>query len=281
VTTLFRSFGLALAVGACLATPLLAQPAPDDFKSLYATAEYEKALGVLAPLDSAEAQQYKALCLLALGRTSEATDVLKSLITESPTFVPSAEESPPRFVELVTETRRQLLPGIARRIFAEGRERFAEKKADEAVARFNLVLTLAADPDFTDAAAAQDLKTLAQGFIDLARATAPPPPRPTTAAAAPAPAPPPSPPTVTQPVALVQNVPSVPTTLSGPVGAKLVVVLSIDAEGKVTSASVQQSAHPVYDRMVQQAARGWRYTPGTRDGVRIASEQTVTIQITR
>ena len=87
-----------------------AQATEVDFKALYAAAEYDKALEVVASLDSLEAQQYKALCLLALGRTADASTAIESLVNASPTFIPSSEDAPPRFVELVTKVRQKLLP---------------------------------------------------------------------------------------------------------------------------------------------------------------------------
>jgi TonB family protein len=62
------------------------------------------------------------------------------------------------------------------------------------------------------------------------------------------------------------------------VGARLVLVVQIDAAGRVTGATVKESAHPRYDRLVQVATREWRYTPATLNGLAIASEQVVTIQ---
>jgi TonB family protein len=259
-----------------------AQQAPGDFKELYAAAEYERALEILAPLETLEALQYKALCLLALGRQDEAGATVKALVTASPTFVPSPDEAPPRFVELVASVRRVQLPVIARRLFAEGRERFAEKKSADAITRFELVLTLLADPAFQDAAAAQDLQTLAKGFIDLAQATAPLPP-PTEPVRAPVVAPPTqrAPPSVTQPVPIAQEVPGVPRDAVGRLGPLLIVAVDIDAAGKVTGATLRQSSHPLYDRMVLQAARQWRYEPATLDGVPVPSSRVVTIQTPR
>ena len=262
-----------------------AQATEVDFKALYAAAEYDKALEVVGPLDTLEAQQYEALCLLALGRTADAGAAIESLVNASPTFIPSSEDAPPRFVELVTKVRQKLLPTIARRVFTEGRELYNGKQNEEAVKRFSLVLTLLKDPAFTDLNAKQDLETLATGFIDLAKASstpvnvvaAPPEPvpppaaAPTAAAAAVAPR-------VVPPVALVQTVPPMPTDIAARVGAKLVMVVQIDAAGRVTSATVKESAHPRYDRIVVLATRDWRYTPATLNGLAIAAEQIVTIQ---
>ena len=262
-----------------------AQATEVDFKALYAAAEYDKALELVASLDSLEAQQYKALCLLALGRTADASTAIESLVNASPTFIPSSEDAPPRFVELVTKVRQKLLPTVARRVFTEGRERYNEKQNEEAVKRFSLVLTLLKDPAFTDQNAKQDLETLATGFIDLAKAAT----TPVKVVAAPAEAvPPPSaapsaaaiavPPRVVPPVALVQTVPPMPTDIAARPGAKLVLVVQIDAAGRVTAATVKESAHPRYDRIVTLATRDWRYTPATLNGLAIASEQIVTIQ---
>jgi TonB family protein len=271
----------------CLATSAVAQVSEVDYKTLYAAAEYDKALEVVTSLDSIEAQQYKALCLLALGRQADASTAIEALVNSSPTFIPSAEEAPPRFVELVTKVRQKLLPSVARRMFAEGRERYAEKQNDEAVKRFSLVLTLLNDPAFADANTKQDLETLAKGFIDLANA-APPPVKVTAAPPEPIPPPPPAPsgaaappPKIIAPVALVQTVPPMPTELAARTDAKLVIVVLIDETGRVTSATVKESAHPVYDRLVTQATRNWRYAPATRNEIPIPSEQVVTIQVKR
>ena len=244
---------------------------------------------VLSVSSSAAAQatevDFKALCLLALGRTADASTAIESLVNASPTFIPSSEDAPPRFVELVTKVRQKLLPTVARRVFTEGRERYNEKQNEEAVKRFSLVLTLLKDPAFTDQNAKQDLETLATGFIDLAKAAT----TPVKVVAAPAEAvPPPSaapsaaaiavPPRVVPPVALVQTVPPMPTDIAARPGAKLVLVVQIDAAGRVTAATVKESAHPRYDRIVTLATRDWRYTPATLNGLAIASEQIVTIQ---
>lgn len=261
-----------------------AQATEIDFKALYAAAEYDKALEVIASLDSLESQQYKALCLLALGRTADASTAIESLVNASPTFIPSSDDAPPRFVELVTKVRTKLLPTIARRTFTEGRDSFNAKQNDEALKKFSLVLTLLRDPAFTDTAAKQDLETLASGFSDLAKA-ATTPVKVVAAAPEPVPTPPPPssatpavPPKVVPPVALVQTVPPMPTDIAARAGAKLVLVVQIDAAGRVTAATVKESANPRYDRMVALATRDWRYTPATLNGLAIASEQVVTIQ---
>ncbi len=272
-----------LSLTLCLSTSAAAQDAEADYKSLYAAAEYDKALAVVTTLNSLEAQQYEALCLMALGRQADASTAIEELVTASPTFTPSSEDAPPRFVDLVTKIRSKMLPVIARNVFAEGRQRFTDKQPEEAVKRFSLVLTLLADPAFSDASARQDLETLAKGFIDLASA-APVAKAEPAEPPLPAQAPPPqpiAPPKVTQPVALVQTVPAMPTDIAARATGDLVLIVQIDATGRVSGATVRDSTHPRYDRMVATAAREWRYTPATRNGVPIPSEQVVTIQLKR
>jgi TonB family protein len=53
----------------------------------------------------------------------------------------------------------------------------------------------------------------------------------------------------------------------------------IGADGKVLSASMQQSSHPLYDRLVLQAARDWLYRPATLNGRPVPSEKIVTIHL--
>jgi hypothetical protein len=269
-----------------LSAALAAQERPSDFRTLYESADYDQALVLLAPLDTPDAHRYKALCLLALGRNQEAAAAVSALVTASPLFVASADDAPPRLVQLVDETRRKMLPSIARRAFAEGRQHFTAKRNEEAEEQFTLVLSLAGDPAFVDSTDAQDLKTLAQGFIDLARAAA----SAQAAQVAPKPAaPPPEPiaetavtarqPKVIPAAPIRQRVPPIPQALAGRVGPVLSLVVGIDTEGKVTSATVKQSAQPVYDQIVLGAVRDWLYTPASLNGQPIDSEHLVTIRI--
>ena len=103
----FRACGCLLLVF-CVSSSAIAQVSEVDFKALYAAAEYDKALEVIASLDSLESQQYKALCLLALGRNADASTAIESLVNAAPTFTPSADDAPPRFVELVSKARQKL-----------------------------------------------------------------------------------------------------------------------------------------------------------------------------
>ena len=265
------------------ATTAGAQEPLTKAKALYDAAAYEEALTLLGPVQAPEAQQYKALCMLALGRAQDATGAVELLVSSSPTFEPSAEEVPPRFVTLVSEAKKKLLPAIARRTFSEGRDQFRNGDREEALKKFDLVLTLMSSPVFKETTDAEDLRTLASGFIELARASARPEPKP----AEPAPEPPKvaeapvaaPPPEVVQPVAVRQPIPPVPAGTSGVGSPTASVRVQIGVDGKVVAATMQQSSHPLYDRMVLQAARDWLYEPATLNGKPVPSEKVVTIQL--
>ena len=214
---------------------------------------YEDALAALTSVDMPEAQQYKALCLLALGRTQDATGAVEMLVTAQPTFEPSAQDVPPRFVTLVSDAKRKLLPALARRAFNEGREQFRNGSREEALVRFNLVMTLTSDPSFKESADAEDLRTLASGFIDLAKATAPPPvPAPAVAAKAPEP-PPVEPPAVVQPIVLKQYIPPVPAEV-GTQGNPAVSVRVVIEERETNDPSVTQVIETTVGQPLSMAA---------------------------
>ena len=275
-------FGLAAVITLAAASTATAQEPLTKAKALYDAAAYEDALTVLTPVDAPEAQQYKALCLLALGRSTDALGAVERLVNAQPTFDPSSQDVPPRFVALVSDAKRKLLPTIARRAFNEGREQFRNGSREEALRRFDLVLALTSDASFKQSADAEDLRTLAGGFIDLAKAAAPAP------AAAPEPAPATPKPAerartealdIVQPVVVKQFIPPIPSELSGQGGPTLSLRVVIGSNGRVTQASVLQSAHPLYDRLVVQASRDWVYEPATMNGKAVTAEKIVTVQL--
>ncbi|HEY1306531.1 MAG TPA: TonB family protein [Vicinamibacterales bacterium] len=273
--------GLPIAAMLCLAPDAAAQEPLAKAKALYDSAAYEDALTILTPVEAPEAQQYKALCLLALGRSKDAVGAVERLVTAEPTFEPSAQEVPPRFVALVSDAKRRLLPTLARRAFNEGRDQFKNGSREEALKSFDLVMTLTSDALFKQSSDADDLRTLASGFIDLAKATAPPPPPAPVEAAAKPPesSPPTQTPEIVQPIVVKQFIPPVPSELNDQGGPTLSIRVVIGASGKVTDATVQQSAHPLYDRLVLQASRDWVYQPATLNGRPVPSEKVVTVHL--
>jgi TonB family protein len=257
-----------------------------DAKTLYASASYEAALQALDRIEdatpSSEMLEYRALCLLALGRTTDAQKVTETLVTQSPMLVPSFEEFPPRFVTLVTEMRRRLLPALARRLFAQGRDQFLGDRKADAARQFEQVLVLANDPAIRDATDGADLRTLAMGYLDLMRAQTQSAP-PVQAAAIPAAAPTRQPARrapVTQAVVVRQTLPAwtVRTMTSGG-EMKGAVRVTIGADGKVKSATIVTPVHPVYDSQVLAATRDWLYQPATLDRQPVESERLIEFRI--
>jgi hypothetical protein len=270
---------LALAGSARAADETLA-----DAKALYAAASFEDALAALGRLDALgsatpDALQYKALCLLALGRAAEAQTITASLISGTPAYVPPDKDLSPKFVALFTETRRQLLPSITKRLFADARDQFHAKNQEKALEEFEMVLALAADPLWKDLPEAADLRTLAAGFVDLAgtaRPAAPSPDVPKTVAVADVKSP-----VQTPPIPIRQELPRwVPPDLASSHreynGAVKIV---IGADGHVSNVTIQASTHPVYDALILQVARSWLYTPATRDGKPVEVEKVLTVQL--
>jgi TonB family protein len=57
------------------------------------------------------------------------------------------------------------------------------------------------------------------------------------------------------------------------------VEVSIDASGKVTSARILQSVNRLYDSLLLDAVRRWRYQPGTRNGVPVPFTKVVSVTV--
>jgi ketosteroid isomerase-like protein len=169
-----------------------AQPPADRLagvKALFAAADYEAALIVLSTDDVASipgADQYRALCLLALGRLDDVDRLLETLIRRDPTFNMSISEVTPRMIALFRQTRQRLLPGILDDRFKAAKTSFEQGRHAEAAVQFKALLTLLADEDAMSGEgppASRDMQRVAEGFLNLsskalaesAKPAAPPP----------------------------------------------------------------------------------------------------------
>jgi TonB family protein len=145
-----------------------------------------------------------------------------------------------------------------------------------------------------------DLRTLANGFVDLsAAAAAPPEPKKVETPAAPAaPVPAAEQPAqpaarreqhvwtaeetgVTLPLALRQDVPRVPTGFASQARDHGLLEVLIDEQGRVTNMVLRISLHPMYDPMLLAAARDWRYKPATVEGVPVKFRKLIQITLDR
>ena len=260
-------------------------------KDLYASARYDEALSVLNGLrlgqavDRKSVEQYRSLCLLALGRAIEAETAIAAVVAADPTYRPG-ESEPPRVRALFSDVRKRLLPEITTARYQSAKAVYDRKEWPAAEEQFRTVLALIDDPDA--AGRLSDLRVLTVGFLELsARAAAPPPPpvvdpkplpaAPGPLAAAPvAPAVPSGPvpgkiysaddPIVKPPVVVRQEIPTVPQPLIALSKPRGLLELVIDAQGRVVNMTMRQSIHPSYDAQVLAAARDWKYQPARYNG---------------
>jgi TonB family protein len=302
---------VALTLGIALPAAVNAQPAPPDLsaaKALYASASYEDALAALAKAtneNAEEVEQYRALCLLALGRTAEARQALERMVTLQPGYTINDTDVSPRLVTMFHEVRRQQLPAAAKKIYASAKTSFENKNYVAAAAQFKAMFAIIDDPDMGDQAAGlADLRMLGEGFVALAdsqiaaaaaaKPATPPSPAPSSVpalspapaaappAAAPAPAASASPANVSAgakiytsfdkdvvaPVEIERRIPAwVP---SNAIEQKNVYIgtlaVVIDEKGAVESVALQKSVSPAYDPQLLQAAKSWRFRPARMNG---------------
>ena len=145
-------------------------------KDLYASARYDEALSVLNGLrigesvDRKSVEQYRSLCLLALGRASEAETAIEAVVTADPTYRPGESESP-RVRATFTVVRKRLLPEITTAHYQAAKAAYDRKEWAASEHQFRTVLDLIDDPD--TGGRLGDLRVLAVGFLELsARAAA-------------------------------------------------------------------------------------------------------------
>ena len=312
-----------LALVAATAAPLAAQPNPlVAARELYASARYDEALAMLNGLSPADAgnplerryvEQYRSLCLLALGRGSEAEQAIAAVVTANPGYRPSEAEAAPRVRSAFTDVRKRLLPDIARARYADAKGSFDRKEFPQAEQQFRNLLALLDDGDMGGRLG--DLRVLVQGFLDLSVASSPPPPPPSVEAprAAEPPVPPPSStraavmataartpeqpgssrdmtrdrifsgddPGISGPIAVKQELPRVPSTLVGRTRDRGLLEVIIDEQGRVTNATIRSPIHPVYDSQLLVAARDWKYKPAMANGQPVKFRKIIQVAVTR
>lgn len=263
-------------------------------RSLYESAAYDEALTTLQRL-SADRQalpgatvraveEYRYLCLVALGRVPEARESMAVAITADPLYRPDANATAPRILSAFHEVRRDMLPGLTGELFADAKGAYDRKEYSSAQSGFRTVLALIEDADMQGKQS--DLGTLAKGFLDLTTAAvkAAEAPPPVVAKAAPVPDPatvaPRRAPVLVPPVAIRQVVPPMPPDVARFGQTRTgVLELIIDETGKVERAVFSQGIHPVYDNQVLTAARAWRYQPATSDGVPVKFKKTIKVSM--
>jgi TonB family protein len=279
------------------AAPAAAQDPLAAAKDLYASARYDEALTVLntlrngdapAAVDLRSVEQYRSFCLIALGRSEEAEAAIAAVIASDPLYQPDESEVSPRVRTVFREVRQRLLPEIAVNAYATAKATFDRKEYAAAADQFRQVLAILSDRDADSEQA--DLRTLASGFLDLAVAAMTPPPAPPPVAPAPVPEPAgPAPPrvytaddeNVRAPTPVRQKMPSVPSTLTRSANSRGIVEVIVDEEGRVESATIRLSIHRVYDTMILDAAKDWRYRPATVAGKPVKYKKMIQVTVAR
>lgn len=267
-------------------------------RDLYASARYDEALAVLNDLKPTDAtavsdrrsiEQYRSLCLLALGRGTEAEGAIAAVVTADPAYQPSETEASPRVRAAFSEVRRRLLPDLATNRYTEAKAAYDRKDYATAIKQFRRVLSLLDDPDMAGRLA--DLRVLSSGFMDLSLAASAPPPEPKKASVAVPPPADPQPETnriytsddrnVTPPVAVRQELPGLPSAITRQARERGLLELVIDEAGRVISMAMRESVHPMYDTMVLNAAKDWRYQPAMLQGKPVRFRKLIQVNVRR
>jgi len=266
-------------------------------RDLYASARYDEALAVLNGLpsdgvasDRKSIEQYRSLCLLALGRGSEAESAIAAVVTADPMFMPGEADASPRVRLAFSDVRQRLLPQIATTRYAGAKAAYDRKDYPSAEAQFRSLLMLLDDPQMGGRLA--DLRTLASGFVDLAAAAAAPPPESKKADAPTVTEPPPAvtapkephiwsadEPGVAAPLVIRQDVPRVPSTISAQARPRGLLEVIIDEQGRVINLSLRLPIHPMYDPQLLAAAKDWRYKPATVDGTPVKFRKMIQVTV--
>jgi TonB family protein len=143
-------------------------------RELYLSADYEGALAALDALGGEahngpiEMADYRVLCLLALDRSDEAKQAIRTIVEADPTHHLSEGVASPRVRTAFEDTRKTLLPEVIQRMYAEAKAAF-DNHDQSAVEKFDRLVTLLDDPDLKGAQFA-DLRAVAAGFRDLSKA---------------------------------------------------------------------------------------------------------------
>jgi TonB family protein len=269
-------------------------------RDLYASARYDEALAVLNGMqptndgggsDRKSIEQYRSLCLLALGRGTEAESAIAAVVTADPLFMPNETDASPRVRSAFSDVRQRLLPEIASLRYAAAKAAYDRKEYVTAEEQFRDLVNLLNDPQM--GGRLTDLRTLAIGFVDLASAAAAPPePKKVEPALPPAPVAPSvesrpphvwtgDEPGVTPPVPVRQDVPRVPTLIAAQTRERGLLEVDIDEQGRVTGLTIRMSIHPMYDAQLISAAKDWRYKPAMAGGVPVKFRKVIQVTVAK
>jgi TonB family protein len=304
---------LLIAAGAALTGQDLLSAAKDQ----YASAAYEDALSTLNRLDASvapevarQADEYRAFCLYALGRTGEAESVAESLIRKEPLVRLEAADASPRLESMFSDVRKRLLPSLIRDRYRSARAAVDEKSfaaAEPGLADARRMIAEAEKLGVKDEGLS-DLSVLVDGFLQLIKSSADqkkaeqPAMVAAAAPAATAPAPMRSPAAVaaradasgaaaaiprvysavdegvSPPVVLEQKMPTMSNEMQMITRASKgrgMIDIVIDETGRVIDTSVRQSMNAAFDGMIVRESRKWKYRPAMVNGAPVRYVKTL------
>jgi hypothetical protein len=258
----------------------------------------------VAPDVARQAEEYRAFCLYALGRTGEAESVAESLIRREPLVRLGAADASPRVESMFTDVRRRLLPSLIRERYRAARAAVDQKRfaaAEPPLAEAHRMIAEAEKIGVKDEGLA-DLSVLVDGFLQLIRSNAEKmAAQPTLAAAAAPPAPAPGGPAastpsraegsaaaaapaaaavpprvyaaedegVTPPLVIEQRMPAMTVEMqqvAKSVKNRGMLDVVIDESGRVAEVTMRQSLNATIDALIVRTARNWKYRPAIKDG---------------
>ena len=284
-----------LAVAATASSALRAEgPELGNAKDLYAQASYEDALAQLNRITDADVanqvDQYRALCLLALGREREARASLERIVVRAPLYVVKADDASPKLVTMFQQVRELTLPAAAKDLYAKARANYDAKRFAEARPQFEEMMAVLKEAASDSNPSIADLKQLGEGFLKLtyAELTPAPPPQPAPVAA---PAPVRSAPVlpkvftsgdtdVVPPVEVTREMPAWnPPASFDKLTFTGTLQIEIDERGTVGRATLLEPVTPAYDARLIAAAKNWKFQPATKDGMPVKYRKAITIAL--
>jgi tetratricopeptide (TPR) repeat protein len=277
----------AITIFSVLAPPLASAADLTKTRALYASASYEEALSELEKVDAAhwdeQVDEYRALCLVALGRLEEAEQALEHLIRLKPLHSVTNDRLSPRVVLLFQAVRKRTLPVLIRELYSKARNDYSTGNMDQAAAGFRELIVLLSEDDLIEQIPSlTDIQELSEGFLGLAEAKLAAASHAVAPAAAPVALPPPPEPTtiepaqvfspgdrdVVAPIEIERRMPpwNPPPSLTGPRVLRGVLEILCDTTGSIEFARVIESLSPSYDRELVAATKQWKFHPATKDG---------------
>lgn len=295
MTTLLAAIVAIATIGLQQPGPGLAADEMTRVRELYALASYEDALERLNEVESRvapeQAAQYRALCLIGLGRMVDAERTMERFVMAQPAYAMTDGDVSPRLATMFRETRLRVLPTAARTRYGEAKGAYDRQQFSQAARAFRDVLALLVDGAFVgQVEGLRDLVLLSEGFLSLAEgeiekaeraAAAPPAPVEQTAVES-APVYTIADPSVQVPTELNRRMPLWdPPSVMARMEHRGLLELIIDEQGMVESATILESVHPYYDTSLVDATTRWRYRPALKDGQPVRFRSVIEIILPR